>query len=404
MIGRQMHRLFIFISILLASISIAWADDAHQAQVAAARASAIDRLAGDIRAEPIAGAIGVRNLIDQTGSQARLLNVLQQAQQIGGPRWIDPDTCQVRLDIAAPLVRAELARIASDNPQSTPLPAALILRDLKSWDSRVFSATGSSTGRIDLIRPPPTSIAWRDVSPEQIVAQATAARQDVVNRVLDSISSVPLAGGKTVGDALSIPAVAAAMADWVGNRPVTLVDFRDDKSVEVTLSFTSAALGQELRSLLTGRTDIALPADDKAWAAVAEAISKRMASPVGRSGPAAAATRPVQSLLPAQPPDWVDRQIDAQGTGAARTQLLSARAAEYAAASNLHRQIQDLPWGDGKTLGSAAARDPRLAAAIDQALARGARVYSVEYLSDGSATVHISLDLRDLWETISQAR
>jgi hypothetical protein len=84
--------------------------------------------------------------------------------------------------------------------------------------------------------------------------------------------------------------------------------------------------------------------------------------------------------------------------------LLSARAAEYAAASNLHRQIQDLPWGDGKTLGSAAARDPRLAAAIDQALARGARVYSVEYLSDGSATVHISLDLRDLWETISQAR
>ena len=61
----------------------------------------------------------------------------------------------------------------------------------------------------------------------------------------------------------------------------------------------------------------------------------------------------------------------------------------------------ELPIAGGRTLGQAATDDSRLAARIERALARGGHLYNVDYHADGLVVVRISLDLRDLWQSIA---
>jgi hypothetical protein len=210
-----------------------------------------------------------------------------------------------------------------------------------------------------------------------------------------------LADGKTIGDALDLGPVSETMANWLGNRPVTLVDFRPDLQVEVTLSVTAASLSGELRSVLTEQPGIRLPADDAAWAGITGAISRHLAPPVGRAGLAPSTQPATMVFLPDQPPDWVQRQLDADGLAQADDKLLAARAAEAAATAKLRQQMLDLPIAGGGTLGRAADADPRLAARIDRVLQRSSHLYKVEYRSDGTVAVRISFDLRDLWQALA---
>jgi hypothetical protein len=406
-----MHRFWLIVGllmVLLAPASLAWADAANpQPQVAAAMASAVDHLASDIQAEPITSSLNVKTFLDRTNSLSRLTTVLQQAQQIGGPRWIDDQTCQVQVDISADVVRHQLQQIAIDNPKTTPIAPDELAGDLKSWDSRAFSATGTSTQRIDLIRPPASSLPWRDANEQEILQGVTLARQDAVNMVLNSIAPIPLTNGASIGDALAIPNIGQAMAQWVGQQPITVVDFRDDRTVQVTLSVSSSQLCENLKANLTWQTAIPLPADEKDWSAIAAAISQHVVAAVGQSPPSnipAQATQPAEMDWSGQPPDWVYHQLDAVGNGTAQTQLLSARAAQLAASNNLRRQIEELPMPNNQTLKNIADQDPRISAAIDRALTRTAHVYSIDYQPDGSVTVRISLDLQDLWEAIVTAK
>ena len=119
--------------------------------------------------------------------------------------------------------------------------------------------------------------------------------------------------------------VADSMANWLGSRPVILVDFREDRQVEVTLSVTPATLTAQLRSVLAARQDIPLPADEKAWATFAGGDFAADGLAVG-AGRAIAATQAMTVVfLPDQPPDWVDRQLDADGSAQADNKLLAAR-------------------------------------------------------------------------------
>ena len=297
---------------------------------------------------------------------------------------------------------AELKQIAAGNTQTTPISPDELSSDLKSWDARVFSATGTSTGSIDQIRPPVGATAWADASQQEIQQDVSAARQDAANRILASIQGVALAGGKTVGDALAIPAVGHAMNDWIVPQPITLVEFRDDRQIGVTLAVSAPGFVEKLQSVLTGRTDLPLPADERAWSGVADAISRQMAAPVGHGGAASVAptSEPERFVLPDPPPDWIFRQLDASATATADSPLHAARAAELAATDNLRQQIEHLPVGTGHTLRDISASHPRFAAAIDRTLARSAHVYSVDYQTDGSASVRISLDLQDLWQML----
>jgi hypothetical protein len=375
-----------------------------QPQISAAAAAAVDRLADDINGQSINTALTVETFLDRTDSHPQLQSVLGQAQQIGGPRWIDAQTCEIRMDIAATVVRAELRLIAATHPRTTPISPDDLMRDLKSWDAMVFSATGTSTASIDMIRPPPGSAAWQSVSDAQIRQSVAAARLDAANRMLASIASVSLAGGKTIGDALAIESVRQAMTDWIDTQPITSADFQDDQQVQVTLAVSSQGMAEKLRSVLSGRRDLPLPADDNGWASVADGISRELSAPVGSGGAGIVATRPVGIALPDPPPDWIFRQLDASASATADSPLLSARAAEVAATSNLRQQILQLPLGQGHTLRDLAAGNPAIADAIDRTLARSAHVYSVDYEPDGSAAVRVSLDLQDLWQMLWLAR
>jgi hypothetical protein len=388
----------IFLSLVIVAPAMAAQDP--QAVIAAAAASAVSNLNSDICSEPIRTDLTVSTFLDRTSSHPRLLALLKQAQQIGGPRWIDAQTCQIRLDIPALAVRSELQRIAQDHVSDSPIGANELVLDLQSWDARIFSATGTSTASIDQILPPVGSVAWQGVSSQEVRQDVQSARQDAGNRILGSIQSIPLAGGKTIGDALAIVAVRQAVNDWIISQPITLAVFRDDRQVEVTVAVSAAGLAEKLRSVLTGRTDLPLPENDQGWASIADAISGQMAAPVGRAGSAAPDTQPEQLVLPDPPPDWIFRQLDASASGNGDTPLLAARQAEEAATENLRQQIEKLPLTSRRTLGDAAASYPQITAAIDRTLVRSAHVYSVDYQTDGSVNVRISLDLQDLWQML----
>jgi hypothetical protein len=104
--------------------------------------------------------------------------------------------------------------------------------------------------------------------------------------------------------------------------------------------------------------------------------------------------------LPAQPPDWVVRQLDAEGSAQTPGRSLQAqRAAQDQAIQNLRSKIGALPLSDGLTVADAAKADQRIAGAIDRAMFR-ARVYKVDFDPDGRVTVRVGLEARDVWDEI----
>src|SRR5205809_2616479 len=66
-------------------------------QVAAATANAVDKIRADVEDEWLAPNLTVADFLDRTGSVDELTSTLRRAEQIGGPRWLDDQTCQVKL-------------------------------------------------------------------------------------------------------------------------------------------------------------------------------------------------------------------------------------------------------------------------------------------------------------------
>jgi hypothetical protein len=127
--------------------------------------------------------------------------------------------------------------------------------------------------------------------------------------------------------------------------------------------------------------------------------SKFCAGGSSETTPAGATTLPT-TVLPLTPPDWVDEQLQAQGSArGVGSPLKLARAAEIKAAGDLRRQILSLHVDDRTTLGDAAKGDAQLDKAIDRSLLQ-AKTYHVDYLPDGSVNVRVSLDLQDAWDQL----
>src|SRR5438477_12535353 len=102
----------IFAVLLVASVARA-AVDPHEAQIQAAAGDAVGRLRGDIEYQLLSPGLTVGDFLARTDGWDRLANVLHQADQIGGPRWIDTETCQVKLAIGSDRVRDALVEIAT---------------------------------------------------------------------------------------------------------------------------------------------------------------------------------------------------------------------------------------------------------------------------------------------------
>lgn len=383
-------------------------DDPRRVQIEAATERAVDRLRADIGAARITPNLTVDDFLRRTASSDELRKVLQESQQIGGPRWIDDQTCQVQLESSGDTVAAALVSIARAKPDRSPLPAEVLAHELRGWKSRSFAATGESmtAERVQVVRPVRVG-AWNAIGDDIRRQAVAAAREDAVRRALDSVRTIGISNGQTIDDVLARPAVSRQMKQWFESRPVKMITYTEQLQVDLTLSAPADEAFDALLNAMQRAGDVRLPQDEAGLTRLRTEFVQRMASPDGRatvSRPAGNAA-PGQSLeLPPQPPDWITRQLDADGaTRPAGKPLATQRVAQDRAMDSLRSQIGKLALTDELTIDQASKIDPRIDEAVNRALVR-ARVFKVEYDSDGSVHVRMTLDARVVWDEIANGR
>lgn len=385
----------------------AFADDSiRRAQVAAADAEARESLRQEIVATEIEPGITVGQLVAKAGGAQALQPALASAEQIGGTRWIDDQTCQVQLDVDGKLVRDALLKTASDHPDHLPIPLTRLKTRLDQWSHRSFSGTGTSTALAvaEQLRPADQQSAWAAVRDEDRRNAIAAARRNAASRILDAIRPITMPDGKSLGDALEQPGVQSAVSGWLANRPITTIEFRDDLEVRLTIAAEEGDLWQVIRAALPQQTAVKLPVGEEGWNRLKDQVESRAAVPVGRSVAAgnAAVSAHVVVAVPQRPPTWVAQSIDVEGVARSTGRLLkTARIAEAVADEKLAAKINDLPLGPHLTIEQAAHQDPRVAEAVARALGR-ARAFKIDYdyPEAGAVRVKVGLDLADLWQEL----
>lgn len=399
----------IFLAALAAAfLAPAWAlgqDDLRQASIAAATDSAVHQIFDELQDQPIVPNLTVGDFLDKTGGRDELVAALHRVEPVGGARWLDDKTCQVRLEITGTEIVADLANIAVKHAGQSPIPASQLPSLAAPLAQRWFAATGTSTAAGVAPLPPPGS-AWDAVPAEQRRLAVQAADADAANKVLSSVSNIPLTPSDSVADALNEPGVQHSVTDWLASRPVIAVDYQanDQKQllVQVTLSAAGSDLFDIFRAAVTARNDIPYPADAAGWAVVRNQFNHQMAPSVGIASPPPAAEA-VPAMVFAKPPDWANGMADAAGNGGpSSTSLRAARAAEADALAKLRQQVLALKLNSDLTVAQAMQHNDRLARAVDRAIARGCQLYKTEYHPDGAVVARMSLDLRLVWAAVDE--
>jgi len=392
--------------LVLWSLAAAPAHSPRRDQVDAAQANAVDALREEIGRVPLTPNLTVQDFLDQTQGADELDKTLQRSEQVGGPRWLDEQTCQVRLEISGVRVANALSRIATTRQKDSPISAQQLQFALRDWNNRTFAATGSSTGAAAVEEAAPVAAVdpWAGVDEAARRQAVIQARENAIGRILESIRPLELADGKTIGDALSANdgALERAMTDYLAARPVTSVVFQGDLSVQLTLANPASEFFDAFRAAACAQKNLPLPKDEPSWNHFRQQMLQQLAPPVGTGRlPDEKAVRPnPASMMLASPPDWVDRQISAEGTAEpAGSKLRAARHAEIDARAKLEAQIDALKLSEKQTVADAAKASPLIRDAVIRALRR-ARIYKSDYRSDGSVSVYMSLDLQDLWEEL----
>jgi len=371
--------------------------------VRSARAKAVSSLYEQVSALPLGKGITVADLL-RHGDRPTLMAALDNAEQIGEPRWIDDRTCQVRLEIAATQIAQTLRQIVLADPARSPITVEQLDRAAGRWSRRTFTATGSVTipkaltaaGQGNVVAP--RTGPWRSVTEDQKQAALQAAREDAARQLLQSIGQVSLPPRATLQEVLAQEGIGTEVRQWLVSRPVSRITFRDSLQVEVWLAVRPEELLATLRRAIEQRPATSGPAPAQ-WQQIADDLAQRMARPVGVATVAQGA-QPQVIRLPRTAPDWADSHMEATGyCEQAASKLKAARQAEADARLRLRGKLESLPLTDnGLSVGQAAAGSPQLAAALDRALVR-ARVLKTQY-SGNSARVWLDLDLGQVWDEL----
>jgi hypothetical protein len=387
-----------------------------------------------------------------------MVRVLQRAQQMGGPRWIDDHTCQIELQISGPVVAQQLKRVAAADPRRSPLAAADLDFAVRNWDERAFTATGTATSRVPMVGGgggrtgearvgfAPNGVgfvgagggggvgnervnrdSWRDVNDAGREQTIAAAKADAARRSLASVRGITIGRDVTVGDLLNVRSVDDGMHEWFLSRKSARVELNGGGEATVELSAAPDEAAEALRGLALKQKDVAVPGDAAAWERVRREFERQMATPIGRAiaplgGGRAAAALPAARgdkgddlgnarigrkpgvVIPDRAPSWVGRRLSQTGRGTPErsSKLRAARAAEAAAEEKLRREIEQLPLTEKQTVGEAAKADPRVERAVGRALNRS-RISRANYHDDGAADVDVDLDLDVLWQELRDA-
>src|SRR4051812_36409997 len=86
--------------------------DARRAQVSAANADAVEALRRDVFGASMTPDMTVEQFIQRTDSRDALDKAIRRAEQIGGTRRLDDQTCQVRLQLPGTEVADAIVQVA----------------------------------------------------------------------------------------------------------------------------------------------------------------------------------------------------------------------------------------------------------------------------------------------------
>ncbi len=393
----------ILAAVFLAGLPV-WAEETapdvvlRRSTARAATARAVSSLYAQVASLPIGPrGLSVGVFLDRLDATEDFRRILQHADMVGGARWIDDRTCQVQLEISGARLAAALRDVASRYPRQSPVSATQIDNFAQGWVAQTFSASGSSAAASVLTAVQPmVGGAWAAVSDKNRQAALEAAKADATEHVIASVEPVSLGGGNSVGDALR--GNEQPLRDWLVAQPIRGVEFHDSLQVDVMLAVDEVDFYHRVEAALKVQHKVALPGNDDQWGRVEEDFYNKLARPVGRARAIAdGGQAPPAIVLPAQPPAWVDGDLRVdEFVPKGPSKLKEALMAEAQAKQSLRHHLESLPLDGRLTVGAAAAKDPRIAAAVDRAVA-ASRITKTQYFNPG-ARVWIDLDLRVLWD------
>jgi hypothetical protein len=376
---------------------------------AAATYDAWHKLESDVRDTSIPAAnLTVGDFLDRTGSKDEFHNkVTLKAEQIGGPRFSDTQTCTILLELPGTRVAQALVDIAKAHPDRSPIKPEALGQCLTDWKTTRFSATGSSKPADRAEAPPPGALTanspWANVDDKTKRTAIDAAKKDAVRKVLESVSNIHV-GDRTAGDIIQdADPVRVALEDWLANQPFTNLQFRDD----VRVSYTVAPSGADLFNRFIAaafQAKIPISMDQATLASMREEFDRHVLPTTGISGDNESKllkAEPQKGALPAQPPDWVAQPLDAVGEAKFTEDRLRTKIkAEDDASENLRKKLLSLPLTRARTVGDAAKNDPLVMDAVNRAVSR-ARLHKVDYRASGDVAVRMILDPRDFWQELN---
>ncbi len=387
--------------------------DLRRAQTSAAQANAVTALRESVLALDVGRGMRVRDLINQADATDGLAGAMAAARPLGGPRWIDDQTCQVQVVVPGAAVADAVAAMAARNAAGRAVRKEI----LDGWRRTAFSATGSSAAggvALQQARPRQSGGRWAEVSDDDRRRAVAAAQADAVHQASDDLcrAADPLPGRLRMVDALQRPAVVTRVRAYLNAQPVTHIEFLDDLTVSLSMTVDGAGLGRTAQQAVADDQPqvSAAVAAAGGWkrfrAAVVEAIPSLITGTAAATPPTLAHSHPAPPsfVLRAQPPEWVDRTLTANGSAAASHGAplgrLKVRGQAYAAAvAELRGKLLALPVGPAVTLGDAARADAQVAAAVSRLLL-DAHENKVTFNADGSVAVGVDLNLRDAWDQL----
>lgn len=372
----------IFTLLAATGLALAQPEEDRRAKAAAAHANAVAALQQQVSEAAITTDLSVRDFLARTDSAEALRRTLAKAEQIGGPRWINDQICQVRVEMSGVRVAAALLEIAKNAPSLSPISPGRLQAELSAWKNRSFSVTGTSFSVDEASKLDPALIA---------------ARADAVNKIVEQLRSVSLPGRGTIGDALAEPAAQKQILEWLNNRSISHVRVDENRKLWLTLDVPP----QELADVI--QKTVAPAGAANAWAPTRQQIAGRLGA-VSGSATFASQTQPANAdwRANAEIPRWVNDRLEAEGFSAKLpSKLRTARAAEADATSQIRLKLLQLPLGKNSTVGEVAKTDWALVKAVDRALLR-AGLEKTQYHPDGSVTVRAFLELSAVWDILSQ--
>ncbi len=436
------------------------ATEMSRLQIRAATWDAVHSLRADIESRSIDSNLTVGEFVEKADAHADWAAAIRRAEQIGGPRWIDVDTCQVQLELDGATVVQGLIDIAATHSDKSPLPSAAMASKLSNWSRRSFTATGTSfrADRALDLQPPAALIGigggWRDVDDATRRKTIGAAREAAIARILDAVRDVHLTDADTVGSTLEAdPKIAHDLHDVLANEPATSVRFSDGLTVSYAISLNGDEFFDAVKNALraanvqldnmqvldaardafrsrigtkamVGRADVNradvnradvnradvnradVNAIDRARAVTSVTSTRQQvvttASVNTQPSVKPATFHAAEFRLPAQPPEWVFRQINVEAVAPfSNSQLRTKHAAEERATGSIRSELNEqlLDKATNTTVEQVARQSLSVRRAVDRAM-RNASVYHVEYRPDGSVSVKMMLDPREFWFSI----